>query len=178
MPDKKEITGLIKERIRRGVSKTLIHDELAQSYDEADFINILKDYPEPQLKERYAYLNNILIFALVTITLIKLAAILSMGEGLGALGLAVILFIGVFVNVMVIIFLFSGRASAYMIAFGLTIFSLERALEGGIAILNSGDLFLTSLYLLNALGTVSILVLSAILFVKVHPGYRWRNKVT
>lgn len=176
MSNKKEIIQFIKDKIKQNTPKAQIQTELSSKYEVKEYEKILKDFPEPELKERYKVLNGLLITFTVIITLIKVLSILSLGAEFGAIGVSAFLVIGLFINVAIIIYLLSYRASAYLLAFTFTVLSISKVFEGGDIVFSSGSLFVIGIYLINIIGVLSILILSIILFKKVHPDYRLFSK--
>jgi hypothetical protein len=53
MPNKKEITKIIKEKIKLNVPKVEIEKELSSKYKPEEFVKILAEFPEPEVKLKY-----------------------------------------------------------------------------------------------------------------------------
>lgn len=97
MSNKKEIIKIIKEKIKLNIPKVEIEKELVSKYKVEEFIKILADFPEPELKQKYKKHNTALIICLVLIMLFRLADVfdLSLDFGGGAMILFIVLVFGI-----------------------------------------------------------------------------------
>lgn len=171
MSDKKEINNFIKERIRQRISKSQIENELASKYKYEEYARILMDYPEPALKQKYSWLNTILISCLVIVTLFKVLSILGLGAVFGPIGVSLFLILGLALNVFLIVYLLSYRASAYLATLTFTILSITKSVEGTDQIFASGDNLLIGTAIFQFVLIGFIILLSIVLWKKVHPHY-------
>src|SRR3989338_8339059 len=104
MSNKKEIVGFIKEQIKQNTPKSQIENELSSKYEPKEYEKILKDFPEPSLKEKYKLLNNIIIGCIVFVTLLKLLAIIRIASEFGIIAILGFLALGLLIPVFLIVY--------------------------------------------------------------------------
>jgi ABC-type multidrug transport system fused ATPase/permease subunit len=99
MSNKTEITQFIKERINQNISKSQIETELSSKYQNTEYEKILKDFPEPALKEKYKNFNRALIVFIAVTFLIRLINLIKMATGgmVSELGIAVTLGVSIMI---------------------------------------------------------------------------------
>ena len=160
MSNKKEIVKVIKERIKSNIPKIEIEKELVSKYKTEEFIKILADFPEPELRKKYKTHNIVLIIFVVIATLLKLISIVVMEPG--TVPISFLLLISIIIPTILIVGLLSFRKNSYGLTAAVSIFSLLPFLK------NPGELvYLNSMLVLISI--IVILSLSLFLRKKIYP---------
>ena len=169
MSNKKEIIKLIKERIQQNTPKLQIESELSSKYEPKEYEKILKDFPEPSLKEKYKLLNNIIIGCIVFVTLLKLLAIIRIASEFGIIAILGFLALGLLIPVFLIVYLLQYRKNAYLITIVLTVMSLSNIFDGVDKIFASGKGIGIGLFFFQLIIVILLISLPIILLKKLFP---------
>ncbi len=176
MSNKDQITRFIKEKIREKVSKTQIETELASKYEEKEYRKILRDFPEPALKEKYKITNGVLVACIIIITLFKLLSILEIGFSLGVIPILLLCLIGLVIPTILVVYLFSCRASIYIVTTFLLLSGFVRSFRGTEELFASADVISISIFALKKFIGLLAICLSIFLWKKIYPNYKFFSK--
>lgn len=165
-----QIKREIKEKLKQGISKTQIEQDLVSKYEGEYVKRILKNYPEPEAMKKYRVLNNILITLIVFIILLKIYLMYTQGIDVGdnknASSMWIILFTNfifsqVIIPVFVIRYLKSYEVWGYLISILLPFAFLKTFMDSG-----------NEMVVFQAVILIAIFLLSLFLYKKVHPNYK------
>ncbi|BFT94141.1 MAG: hypothetical protein MNSN_03900 [Minisyncoccus archaeiphilus] len=165
----KEINNLINEKIKLGLTKGELEAELSSKYGKEEYRDILFDFPEKDLREKYRKHNRIIIWILVILTCFKALAYLTILPDINPIIGIILMVVGIIIPIWIIKYLTSFRASAYMLALGMGILSTTNIFEGALEILKSGDPIIISLYFFQVILLFLVIGMSYHLFRKIHP---------
>ncbi|OGZ73062.1 MAG: hypothetical protein A2908_01925 [Candidatus Staskawiczbacteria bacterium RIFCSPLOWO2_01_FULL_38_12b] len=169
MSNKKEIVGFIKEQIKQNTPKSQIENELSSKYERKEYEKILKDFPEPSLKEKYKLLNNTLIACVSIMTLFKLLTIVEIGSEFGVIAVLIFLVIGLLIPIYLVIYLLQYRRGAYIITIALTVLSLRNFFDGVDEIFTSGNWLYIGIFFFGLILVILLILIPAILLKKLWP---------
>lgn len=170
MSEVKEIIKIIRDSLKNGIPKNQIKGDLDLKYPlfKGESEQILKDFPEPELIKKYRFANNMLIFCIVFVTIIKILSIIGLAQDLNDLLIIILILIGICIPYFLISYLLQYRKSAYFITLGLIAASLANVFSGVNEIFKYGTI-ITILSLLQIIIVVLTIALPIFLLIKLWP---------